>query len=215
MFQKLSNKHFEMIYRNRFCLKKIILVIVMFLILINCSKENNKIIGFTTTFGNALHGGITMYLDVNSKFLILKRIGTKRVALMPPPPPTKNLYTEKPKDSIENEEKQYYLDYAKPTTAIYKLTNEELTKLVELINLIPAKEKQDFIPKHPMNDGFSYNFQIIYSDGKIDDVEIEHVNFTSHEKVISLMLSYANKYEKNKNNIHVLKNFEDWNHPKY
>jgi|GEM_PF-3496770 len=194
---------------------KNILFVIIILALGGCSQKNNEIISFSATIGNALHGTITLEFDNTDKLLVLKRVGSKKISLAPPPPPSKNGYSQEQKDSIETAEKQYYLDYARPKTAVYKLTAEEAKNLNVLINDIPIKERKDFYPEYPIGDGFSYSFQIIHSDGKVDDVEVQHINISSHEKLISQMLFYAKKYEKDKNNIQVLQNFEDWNHPKY
>ncbi|MDR6546670.1 hypothetical protein J2810_002776 [Chryseobacterium rhizosphaerae] len=195
-------------------MKRIILITILF-ILVGCSQKNNEIISFYITFGNALHGGITLDFDNSNKLLILKRIGSKKISIPPPPPPSELGYSKEQRDSIGKAEQQYYLDYAQPKTTAYKLTKEEANTLNTLINSIPKEDRKDFFPKYPMVDGFTYNFQIIYSDGKVEDAEIQHINIPSHEKIIYQMLIYAKKYEKDKNNIQVLKNFEDWNHPKY
>ncbi|MGE4347733.1 MAG: hypothetical protein AB7D46_10015 [Flavobacteriaceae bacterium] len=195
-------------------MKKIIFFIIIF-ILNGCSQKNDKIVSFSATFGNALHSAITLEFDNTYKLLILKRVGSKKISLPPPPPPSKNGNSKVKKDSMEMAKRQYYLDYAQPKTTIYKLTAEEADNLNTLINSIPVEDRKDFYPKYPMGDGFSYNFQIIHSDGNVDDVEVQHINISSHEKILSQMLNYAKKYEKDKNNIQVLKNFENWNHPKY
>lgn len=194
---------------------KKISIIIIFFIIFSCIQNNNKVAVFSTTFGNALHGGITLDFDNSEGLLILKRVGSKRVLIPPPPPPSEHGYSKEQRDSISKAEQQYYLDYAQPNTAAYKLTKEEANTLNNLINSIPKEERKDFYPQYPMVDGFTYNFQIIYSDGKVEDAEIQHINIPSHEKIIYQMLIYAKKYEKDKNNIQVLKNFEDWNYPKY
>lgn len=190
-------------------------IIVIFFIIFSCTQNSNKVAVFSTTFGNALHGGITLDFYDSNKLLILKRIGSKKVSIPPPPPPSEHGYSKEQRDSIDMAEQQYYLDYAQPTTTAYKLTKEEANTLNTLINSIPKEDRKDFYPKYPTVDGFTYNFQIIYSDGKVEDAEVQHINVSSHEKIIHQMLIYAKKYEKDKNNIQVLKNFEDWNHPKY
>ncbi|CAA7388021.1 hypothetical protein [Chryseobacterium fistulae] len=195
-------------------MKKTAFIISLF-ILFSCSQKTQEVRIFSATFGNALHGGITLSFDKINSFLILKRVGSKKPLLPPPPPPSENGYTLKQRDSINRVEKQYYLDYAQPKTAVYKLTTEEVEKLVKLIDSIPQEDRKDFIPEYPMYDGFSYNFQIIYSNGYVDDIEVEHLNIPSHEKVIYQMLFYAKKNELDENNILVLKNFENWSHPKY
>ncbi|OJV47918.1 MAG: hypothetical protein BGO40_04895 [Chryseobacterium sp. 39-10] len=195
-------------------MKNIIFVIII-LVFYSCSQKNDRVVSFSTTFGNALHGAINLDFDNTNKLLILKRVGSKKSTPLPPPPSSKNGYSKAQKDSLEVAEKQYYLDYAQPKTVIYKLNNEEVENLNTLINSIPVNDRKDFYPEYPTGDGFSYNFQIIYSNGKVDDVEVQHINISSHEKVISKMLEYAKKYENDKNNIQVLRNFEDWNHPKY
>lgn len=181
--------------------------------LCGCHKYNNEVILFSTTFGNSLHGSITLEFDSLNKFLILKRVGSKEISPLPPPPP--GIYTQVQRDSINKAHQQYYLDYAQPKTKVYKLTNEESKTLSKLIRIIPKEEKADFYPKYPMVDGFMYSFQIIYSDGKVEDVEIQYISVPSHERLIFQMLTYAKKYERDINNIHVLRNFEDWNRPKY
>lgn len=193
---------------------KKITIIALFFIIFSCSN-NNEVAIFSTTFGNALHGGITLDYDSSNQLLILKRIGSKKISIPPPPPPSEIGYSKYQKDSIDKATQQYYLDYLQPKTSAYKLTEEEANTLNLLINSIPKEDKKDVYPKYPMVDGFSYGFQIIYSDGKVEDVEVQHINIDSHEKVIHQMLTYAKKYEWDKDNIQVLRNFEDWNHPKY
>ncbi|ODM52734.1 hypothetical protein BAX95_07020 [Elizabethkingia meningoseptica] len=194
-------------------MRTFVLIITSFFILKSCCQNKKEVVLFSTTFGNSLHGSITLEFDNLSKFLILKRVGSKDV-VVPPPPPAGN-YSKIQRDSISKVQKQYYIDYAQPKTMVYKLSKEESKALIELINIIPKEERGDFYPEYPMGDGFMYNFQIIYSDGNIEDVEIQHLNVSSHEKLIFQMLSYAKKYERDKNNIQVLKNFKNWNHPKY
>jgi hypothetical protein len=197
-------------------MKNLLLVILIFVALNSCSQEKNKVAFFSTTFGNSLHGSITLQLDSENKFLILKRVGSKNTPVLPPPSASIAMkYSEVQRDSINKVEKQYYLDYALPKTSVYKLTNEETKILNQLIDEIPKEQRTDFYPEFPMGDGFAYDFQIIYADGKVEDVEIQHLNVSSHEKLLLQMLTYAKKYEKDKDNIHVLDNFKDWNHPKY
>lgn len=191
-----------------------VLSLFLFLLLVSCKENERNIVFFTASFGNALHGAISLNYDLDHNILILKRIGSKRV--FPPPPPQKVYdYSLQEKDSIRIEEKQYYRNYAKPITTAYRLTDKEANNLDMLINSIPKEDRKDFYPKYPTGDGFAYEFQIIYSNGKIEDIEVQHTNIASHEKVIAEMLRDAKKYETNQNNIQVLKNFEDWNHPKY
>lgn len=189
-------------------------IITLFFIIISCTNKNEVVI-FSTTFGNALHGGITLDYDSSNQLLILKRVGSKKISIPPPPPPSEIEYSKYQKDSIDKASQQYYLDYLQPKTSAYKLTEEEANTLNLLIDSIPKEDKKDVYPKYPIGDGFSYSFQIIYSDGKVEDVEVQHINIISHEKLINKMLSYAKKYENDKDNIQVLRNFEDWNHPKY
>lgn len=192
---------------------KNIIIFIVVLMLSNCSQKRDEVISFSATFGNGLHGAITFNFDPDHNFLILKRVGSKKV--VPPPPPPNSNYNSKEKDSLKKEEEQYYLNYAKPKTAVYKLTKVESHNLISLINSIPKEDRKDSYPDFSTGDGFGYNYQIIYSDGNSEDIEVEHINISSNEKVITEMLRYAKKYETNKNNIQVLKNFEEWNHPKY
>ncbi|MFP3599673.1 hypothetical protein, partial [Chryseobacterium sp. SIMBA_029] len=103
----------------------------------------------------------------SNQLLILKRIGSKKISIPPPPPPSKTGYSKYQKDSIDKATQQYYLDYLQPKTSAYKLTQEEASTLNLLINSIPIEDKKDVYPKYPTVDGFSYDFQIIYSDGKV------------------------------------------------
>lgn len=194
-------------------MKKLVFLL-LFLILTACSEKKSELSFFSTTFGNGLHGAITFNFDPDNNFLTLKRVGSKKLVLPPPPPPNSN-YNLMEKDSLKKEEEQYYFNYAKPKTTVYKLTKKESHNLISLINSIPKEDRKDSYPDFPTGDGFGYNYQIIYSDGNSEDIEVEHINIPSNEKVITEMLRYAKKYETNKNNIQVLKNFEDWNHPKY
>ncbi|MPS72940.1 MAG: hypothetical protein E2590_07260 [Chryseobacterium sp.] len=193
-------------------MKKIICFIIL-IFFISCAKKEKEVVMFTTTFGNALHSGISFTFDCKDRLLILKRLGLRKVSETPPP--KENEYSVKQKDSLKKEEEKYLQNYAKPKTVAYKLTDEEAKKLIELINSIPKEDRKDSIPKYPMGDGFAYDFQIIYSNGEIDDIEVQHLNIISSEKVIYQMLAYAKKYEKDNHNILVLKNFEEWSHPKY
>lgn len=179
----------------------------------SCNNEKVEVASFSTTFGNALHGAITFNFDPSDNLLILKRVGSKKIP--PPPPPQGSDYNLKEKDSLKKEQEQYYLNYAKPKTTVYKLTKEESRKLITLINSIPNGDRKDTYPNFPTGDGFGYNYQIIFSNGNIEDVEVEHINIFSNEKIIAEMLNYAKRYEKDQNNIQVLKNFENWNYPKY
>ena len=197
-------------------MKNLFLFILAVIISNSCSQEKNKVVSFSTTFGNSLHGSITLQFDSENKFLILKRVGSKKIPTLPPPAASIAMkYSEVQRDSINKVEKQYYLDYAQPKTSVYRLTREETKTLNELIDAIPKEQRTDFYPEFPMGDGFAYDFQIIYTNGKVEDVEIQHLNVSSHEKLFLQMLTYAKKYEKDKDNIHVLDNFKDWNHPKY
>nr|WP_314498858.1 hypothetical protein [uncultured Chryseobacterium sp.] len=193
-------------------MKNYILFILFSIILVSCNNDKIEVASFSTTFGNALHGAITFNFDPSHNLLILKRVGSKKI---PPTPPQGSDYNLKEKDSLKKEQEQYYLNYAKPKTAVYKLTKEESRKFITLINSIPNKNRKDSYFDFPTGDGFGYNYQIIFSNGNIEDVEVEHINISSHAKIIAEMLNYAKKYEKDQNNIQVLKNFENWNHPKY
>ncbi|MGS0748646.1 hypothetical protein [Halpernia sp. GG3] len=171
-------------------MKKLFLYSSIVLLLCGCKQKDNNIAFVSTTFGNALHGEITLDFDNAKNLLILKRVGSKYTSPFPPPPPNIK-YSPEQKDSIKKEEIKYYSDYFQPTTAVYKITNDEAKKLMTLINAIPEEERKDFLTKSTMRDGFAYNIQIVYDNGKVEDFEVRHQHILSHEKVIFDMFNYC------------------------
>ncbi|WP_187477885.1 hypothetical protein [Amniculibacterium sp. G2-70] len=191
-------------------MRKFIKIFVLLIIINGCTNSDNKLVSFTTRFGNAIIGVLNLEFYNDNNLLVIKRIGPKYNSPYPPPPKIHNEIHENNSDEINSPE----VVNIENSTA-YKLNDKESEILIKLINAIPETELKDYYPKYPLGDGFGYNFQILYSNGIIKDIEVQHQNITSHEKLINQMLTYALKYEKNKDNLKVLNSFEDWNHPKY
>lgn len=186
-------------------------VFFLFLLLIACSKKNDKIttekihpvllkIGYYPSF----HQSAEIILNFNEKYLIF--YSPKESIVEPPPPPMEN--------GKENKEQSNYKKYLaeRPELVAFKVNlNEE--DLNSIRNVISTFKADDFIDDQYLTaiDGMSTNMIILLSDGKL--IQMNPFNQPNekqrvlYKKVLNILM------EKNtdKNNAIILQKIENYN----
>lgn len=186
-------------------------VFFLFLLLIACSKKNDRIttekihpvllkIGYYPSF----HQSAETILNFNEKYLIF--YSPKESIVEPPPPPMEN--------GTENKEQSNYKKYLaeRPELVAFKVNlNEE--DLNSIRNVISTFKADDFIDEQYSTaiDGISTNMMILFSDGKL--IQMNPINSPNekqralYKKVLSILM------EKNmdRNNSIILQKIENYN----
>lgn len=186
-------------------------VFFLFLLLIACSKKNDKIttekihpvllkIGYYPSF----HQSAETILNFNEKYLIF--YSPKESIVEPPPPPMEN--------GKENKEQSNYKKYLaeRPELVAFKVNlNEE--DLNNIRNVISTFKAEDFIDDQDSTaiDGMSTNMIILFSDGKLIQMNPFNSPNEKQRALYKKVLSILMEKNTNKNNSIILQKIENYN----
>lgn len=186
-------------------------VFFLFLLLIACSKKNDKIttekihpvllkIGYYPSF----HKPAETIVNFNEKYLIF--YNPKESIVEPPPPPMEN--------GKENKEESNYKKFLaeRPELVPFKLNlNEE--DLNSIRNVISTFKADDFIDDQDSTaiDGMSTNMIILYSDGKLIQMNPFNSPNEKQKALYDEVLSLLMMKNTNKNNAIILQKIENYN----
>ena len=186
-------------------------VFFLFLLLIACSKKNDKIttekihpvllkIGYYPSF----HQSAETILNFNEKYLIF--YSPKESIVEPPPPPMEN--------GKENKEQSNYKKYLaeRPELVAFKvnLNGEDLNNIRNVISTFKA---EDFIDDQDSTaiDGMSTNMIILFSDGKLIQMNPFNSPNEKQRALYKKVLSILMEKNTNKNNSIILQKIENYN----
>lgn len=186
-------------------------VFFLFLLLIACSKKNDKIttekihpvllkIGYYPSF----HQPAETIVNFNEKYLIF--YNPKESIVEPPPPPMEN--------GKENKEESNYKKYLaeRPELVPFKLNlNEE--DLNSIRNVISTFKADDFIDDQYSTaiDGMSTNMIILLSDGKLIQMNPFNSPNEKQKALFKKVLSILMEKNMDKNNSIILQKIENYN----
>lgn len=192
-------------------MKNILSVFFSFLLLIACSKKNDKIttekihpvllkIGYYPSF----HQSAETILNFNEKYLIF--YSPNQDIIEPPPPPKEN-----GKPSKEQNKYKKYLD-ERPELLPFKasLTGEDLDRI---LNTISTFKREDFIDNYNSTaiDGMSTNMIILYSDGKLIQMNPLNNPNEKQKELYGEVLNIVMEKNTDKNNSIILQKIENYN----
>ncbi len=186
-------------------------VFFLFLLLIACSKKNDKItteeihpvllkIGYYPSF----HQPAETIVNFNEKYLIF--YNPKESIVEPPPPPMEN--------GKENKEESNYKKYLaeRPELVAFKVNlNEE--DLNSIRNVISTFKADDFIDDKYITaiDGMSTNMIILLSDGKLIQINPFNQPNEKQRALYKKVLSILMEKNTNNNNSIILQKIENYN----
>lgn len=186
-------------------------VFFLFLLLIACSKKNEKItteeihpvllkLGYYPSF----HQPAETIVNFNEKYLIF--YNPKESIVEPPPPPMEN--------GKENKEESNYTKYLaeRPELVAFKVNlNEE--DLNSIRNVISTFKADDFIDEQYSTaiDGMSTNMIILFSDGKLIQMNPFNSPNEKQRALYKKVLSILMEKNTNKNNAIILQKIENYN----
>ena len=186
-------------------------VLFLFLVLIACSKKNDRIttekihpvllkIGYYPSF----HQPAETIVNFNEKYLIFYK--PKESIVEPPPPPMEN--------GKENKEQSNYKKYLaeRPELVAFKvsLNEEDLNSILYVISTFKA---EDFIDDQDSTaiDGMSINMVILFSDGKLIQMNPFNSPNEKQKALYKKMLSILMEKNMDKNNSLILQKIENYN----
>lgn len=186
-------------------------VFFLFLLLIACSEKSDRIttekihpvllkIGYYPSF----HQPAETIVNFNEKYLIF--YNPKESIVEPPPPPM-----EKGK---ENKEESNYKKYLaeRPELVAFKVSlNEE--DINSIRNVISTFKAEDFIDDRDSTaiDGMSTNLIILFSDGKLIQMNLFNQPNEKQRALYKKVLSILMEKNTDKNNAIILQKIENYN----
>ena len=186
-------------------------VLFLFLVLIACSKKNDKIttekihpvllkIGYYPSF----HKPAETIVNFNEKYLIF--YNPKESIVEPPAPPMEN--------GKENKEQSNYKKYLaeRPELVAFKVSlNEE--DINSIRNVISTFKAEDFIDDRDSTaiDGMSINMVILFSDGKLIQMNPFNKPNEKQRALYKKVLSILMEKNTNNNNTIILQKIENYN----
>lgn len=193
-------------------MKNIIQLFTCFLLIFSCSKKNEKIntekpkpillkIGYYPTF----HQPAEAILNLNEKYFIFF---SPRSYLPEPPPPPKE-YGKKQSLEEEKEYKAYLNENPKLVPFKIALSQPDIERIRQVTNSFKSDDFSDKDLK-PGIDGMSTNIIILYSDGKLVQMNPLNAPNENQKELYSRILNLIIEKNTNKNDSIILQKIKGY-----
>lgn len=193
-------------------MKNILYILFCFFGIVSCNendknsniKETNPIlikIGYYPSF----HQPAETILNLNEKYLLFYSPTSYNPP--PPPPPRKN-------GNLSIQEKNEYTKYLNenPELKPFKsnLSEIDIKKVNDIVNSFQVSDFNDKNLK-PALDGMSTNIIILYSDGKIVQINPMNVPNAKQSQLYTEILSIVSEKNTDKNNLIIIQKIQNYN----
>lgn len=193
-------------------MKNILQLFIYFLLLISCSKNNEtkkseKVepillkIGYYPTF----HQPAETILNLNEKYLIFY----SPTSYIPEPPPPPKEYGKKQSLEEEKEYKAYLNENPKLIPFKIALSESDIERIQQLTDYFKSEDFSDRDLK-PGIDGMSTNIIILYSDGKLVQINPLNAPNEDQKELYSRILNLIIEKNTNKNDSIILQKIKSY-----